>query len=137
MRIVLDTNIVIDILQKREPFFADSYLVLRNALENGDLCMMPVSAMTDVAYILRKNPNVREKLVDISGMLTITDVTDEDFEDAVASEIPDFEDAFLAANAKRNRADCIVTRNAADFARSQVTALTPQEFLAEHCSPAK
>ena len=128
MRIVLDTNIVIDILQKREPFFADSYLVLRNALENGDLCMMPVSAMTDVAYVLRKNPNVREKLVDISGMLAITDVTDQDFEDAVASEIPDFEDAFLAANAKRNRADFIVTRNAADFARSQVTALIKMQI---------
>ena len=131
MRIALDTNIVIDILQRREPFFADSYLVLLNALENGDVCMMPVSAMTDVAYIMRKTPDVKEKLMNVANMLRLADVTESDFEEAINSDMPDFEDALLAANARRNKADCIVTRNTADFAQSKVRAISPEVFLSE------
>ena len=131
MRIMLDTNIVIDILEKREPFFANSYLVLLNALENGDLCMMPVSAVTDIAYILRKSGDVKDKLLKLSYMISLTDVTADDFNEAVKSDMPDFEDALLAACAKRNKADCLVTRNAKDFAKSPVRAITPKQFLKE------
>ncbi len=131
MRIMLDTNVMIDILERREPFFTDSYLVLRNALLNGDLCMMPVSVTTDIAYLLRKNPNVKTKLLEISDMVTLTDVLPTDFQEALNSEITDFEDALLVANAKRNKADCIVTRNAKDFVGSQVNAVTPKELLRE------
>lgn len=131
MRIMLDTNVMIDILERREPFFTDSYLVLRNALLNGDLCMMPVSVTTDIAYILRKNPNMKTKLLELSDMVTLTDVLPTDFQEALNSEITDFEDALLVANAKRNKADCIVTRNAKDFVGSQVDAVTPKELLRE------
>ena len=131
MRIMLDTNIMIDILEQREPFFTDSYLVLRNALLNGDLCMMPVSVTTDIAYILRKNPDTKTKLLELSDMVMLTDVSPEDFREAVNSEISDFEDAFLVSNAKRNKADCIVTRNAKDFKGSGIRAVTPKEILSE------
>ena len=131
MRIMLDTNIVLDILEKREPFFANSYLVLLNALENGDLCMMPVSAATDIAYILRQSGDVKDKLLKLFYMINLTDVTADDFNEAVKSDIPDFEYALLAACAKRNKADCLVTRNAKDFAKSPVRAITPKQFLKE------
>ena len=131
MRIMLDTNIVIDILEKREPFFANSYLVLLNALENGVLCMMPVSAATDIAYILRKSGDFKDKLLKLSYMISMTNVTADDFNEAVKSDMPDFEDALLAACAKRNKADCLVTRNAKDFAKSPVRAITPKQFLKE------
>ncbi len=131
MRITLDTNIILDILMRREPHFADSYLVLLNALENGDICMVPVSATTDIAYILRNTDDIKGKLRDLSYMVRLTDVTADDFQEAVKAEIPDFEDALLAANAKHNRADCIVTRNAKDFKGSPVRAITPAQFLKE------
>ena len=131
MRITLDTNIILDILEKREPFFADSYLVLLNALENGDLCMMPVSATTDIAYILRKAEDVKGKLLDFSFMVKLTDVTTKDFAEAMKTDMPDFEDALLAANAKHNKADCIITRNAKDYVNSPVKAITPAEVLKE------
>ena len=91
MRITLDTNIIIDILKRREPFFADSYLVLLNALENGDLCMIPVSATTDIAYILKSKNDIKDKLQRLSYMVRLTDVTAEDFQEAVKAEMPDFE----------------------------------------------
>ena len=131
MRITLDTNILLDILMRREPFFADSYLILLNALENGDLCMVPVSATTDIAYILRNSVDIKGKLRDLSYMVRLTDVTTDDFQEAVKAEMPDFEDALLAANAKHNRADCIVTRNAKDFKGSPVRTITPAQFLKE------
>lgn len=131
MRITLDTNIILDIIEKREPFFADSYLVLLNALENGDLCMMPVSATTDIAYILRKAEDVKGKLLDFSFMVKLTDVTTKDFAEAMKTDMPDFEDALLAANAKHNKADCIITQNAKDYVNSPVKAITPAEFLKE------
>ena len=131
MRIMLDTNVILDILEKREPYFADSYLVLLNALENGDLCMMPVSATTDVAYILRKTGDVKGTLLKLSCMLHLTDVTTDDFTEAARSTMPDFEDALLAACARRNKADYIVSRNVKDFADSPVRTLTPKQFLKE------
>ena len=129
MKLALDTNILIDILQRREPYFANSYLVLLNAIENGDLCMMPVSAMTDVAYILRKTPDVQAKLMNISTVLKLNDVTESDLEEAVSSSMKDFEDAFLAANARRHKADYIITRNISDYEHSPVKAISPDEFL--------
>ena len=91
--------------------------------------MMPVSAATDIAYILRKSGDVKDKLLKLSYMINLTDVTADDFNEAVKSGMPDFEDALLAACAKRNKADCLVTRNAKDFAKSPVRAITPKQFL--------
>ena len=93
--------------------------------------MMPVSVTTDIAHILRKNPNMKTKLLELSDMVTLTDVLPTDFQEALNSEITDFEDALLVANAKRNKADCIVTRNAKDFVGSKVDAVTPKELLRE------
>ena len=54
MRIMVDTNVLLDILQKREPFFADSYQALRKAIEAEAECLLSVSAVTDIFYVLRK-----------------------------------------------------------------------------------
>ena len=51
MRILIDTNIILDIVQKREPFFADSYRALRKAIEADAECLISASAATDIFYI--------------------------------------------------------------------------------------
>ena len=55
MRILIDTNVILDILQKREPFFADSYRALRKAIENDAECLISASTATDIFYMLRKS----------------------------------------------------------------------------------
>ena len=55
MRIVIDTNVILDIVQKREPFFADSYHALRKAVEADTECLISASAATDIFYMLRKS----------------------------------------------------------------------------------
>ncbi|MCQ2546376.1 MAG: PIN domain-containing protein [Clostridia bacterium] len=126
---MVDTNVMMDILENRNEYFDDSYLVVRNAIENGDKIMYPVSATTDIAYILRKRNDVREKLTRLSCCLQLADVRAEDFFAAMRMNMNDFEDALLSAVAKRNRAEYIVTRNKKDFADSVVQAVTPKEFL--------
>ena len=54
MRILIDTNVILDILQKREPFFADSYRALRKAIESDVECLISATAATDIFYMLRK-----------------------------------------------------------------------------------
>ena len=54
MRILIDTNVILDIVQKREPFFADSYQALRKAIEADAECLISASAATDIFHMLRK-----------------------------------------------------------------------------------
>ena len=53
----------------------------------------------------------------------------EDIVNAVESDMSDYEDAVIAATAKRNRIDFIITRNTKDFKESPVPALTPSQFI--------
>ena len=61
MRILIDTNVILDIIQKREPFFADSYQALRKAIEADVECLISASAATDIFYMLRKAFQSRKK----------------------------------------------------------------------------
>lgn len=131
MRIVVDTNVIMDILQRREPFFADSYHALHSIIKEDGECMLSASAATDIFYMLRKalqSPQqARERL---AQLVTFADVAGLDIHTALSRPMSDFEDAVVDAVAERNEADYILTRNKKDFACSVVPAVTPTEFLA-------
>lgn len=133
MTVLFDTNVVLDILQKREPFFSDSYRSLRKALENGDECLFSAAAITDVFYVLRKALQSSEKaklhIEQLSQLMTFADVQSVDIHTALMRSMPDFEDAVVDAVAERHGASCIVTRNTKDFSGSTVPAVTPGDFL--------
>ncbi len=61
MKILIDTNVILDIVQKREPFFTDSYQALRMAVERNMECFISASAATDIFYLLRKSFQSSEK----------------------------------------------------------------------------
>ena len=122
MRIMVDTNVLLDILQKREPFFSDSYQALRKAIEAEAECLLSASAVTDIFYVLRKalqSPQqAKERVEQLAALVTFADVTGMDIHTALSREMQDFEDAVVDAVAERNEADCILTRNTKDFAGS-------------------
>lgn len=132
MRILIDTNVILDILQKREPFFSDSYRALRKAVENGDECLVSASAVTDIFYVLRRAlgsaPEAREKVEQLAQLVDFADVQGMDIHAALMRDMPDFEDAVLDAVAERYGASCILTRNVKDFTSSAVPAVLPAEF---------
>ena len=133
MKIVIDTNIIIDILQKREPFFADSFLAVQKAISNEIVCLLSASAATDIYYIMKRvlgsNSKARNELIYLSMMVNFTDVLESDIQAALTSPLSDFEDAVVDAIASRTGASYILTRNHKDFDRSNVPAITPKEFL--------
>lgn len=133
MKIMIDTNIVLDVLLKREPFFDASYEVMKqSALEQCE-GFVSASAATDIFYLLRRSlkdavkaKDGMEKLLHLVG---IADALGEDVHAAVASNMTDFEDALVSSIAERCRMAFIVTRNVKDYAESPVKAITPEEFL--------
>lgn len=133
MRILIDTNVILDIFQKREPFFADSYQALHKAIEADAECLISASAATDIFYILRKflksTEQAKERIEQLSQLVTFADVQGMDIHTALMRSMPDFEDAAADAVAERSGASCILTRNIKDFAGSSVPAITPTDFL--------
>ncbi len=133
MTILLDTNIILDILQKREPFFQNSYMSLKKAIGRDMTCLISATAATDIFYVLRKalqsSQQARLYIEQISQLVTFADVQGTDINKALMSQMLDFEDAVVDAVAERNDAMYIITRNVKDYEGSVVQAISPEEFL--------
>lgn len=133
MKILIDTNVILDILQKREPFFAEPYHALRKAIEKDVECMISASAVTDIFYMLRKflgsNLQAKEQIERLSQLVDFADVQGRDIHAALMRTMPDFEDAVVDAVAERNGTSYILTRNIKDFTDSVVTAILPADYL--------
>lgn len=133
MKILIDTNVILDILQKWEPFFADSYRVLRGAIESNTECLISASSATDIFYMLRKSLGsaqaAKDQLEQLAQLVTFADVQGMDIHTALMRAMPYFEDAVVDTVAERSGASYIVTRNIKDFAGSAVPAILPADFL--------
>jgi predicted nucleic acid-binding protein len=132
MKIVLDTNVILDTLARREPFFERSQAVVRLVAEGKARGAVTANAITDIYYILRKHLDKEAVKVALRGLmelLEVVDVTGGECFAALDLAMDDYEDALLACCAKNWEAYCIVTRNTKDFATSPVRALTPEDFL--------
>ena len=133
MKLLIDTNIVMDILLKREPSFQDSYQAIHKAAQEKDICYLATSAVTDIFYILRKalgsKEEARKILYRLTELFIFADVLSNDVLTALSSELVDFEDAIVETIAVRGKMNYILTRNIKDFDRSKVKAITPGEYL--------
>lgn len=133
MRVFIDTNILLDVLARREPFFAQSARIWTMA-ERGEIAAS-VSAFSfnNIFYIVRKaaGKEKADKALRLSRDVFTTVAPDRQIMDqALDSEIDDFEDAVQYFSASHSRADYFITRNAAEFPASPLPVLSPQEFLA-------
>ena len=131
MRLLLDTNIVVDILAKRTGY-EDSRMILRYCEAGRVEGLVSATTVTDVMYILRKHiaPGaVREAVQTLLSIVDVAGVLKADIFAAFASEMTDYEDAVQASCAARNKVDYIVTRNVKDFEKSTVPAILPGDLL--------
>ena len=136
MRIYLDTNVIIDFLIQREPFFEDSYKVIQLGLEGEVEIIISAGDINTVYYVIKKNlinaTAAREKIFLLSNYIKICNATAEDITKAIILFVNDFEDAVVAAIARREKADFIITRNEEDFENSPVPAINPTQFLEQY-----
>lgn len=132
MRILIDANILLDVLQNRTPFAEASSKIWK--LCETEQVKGYVSALTfaNLVYVMRKElgrEQISGVLQKLSAILDIEDMRAEDLRKAAALPIPDFEDALQCVCAQRIKADYIVTRNIKDFLQSKVMAVKPSELL--------
>ena len=140
MKLLIDGNIILDVLQKREPYYEDSAKIWKMC--ETDLAEGYVSALTfaNLVYVMRKEldaEKINEVLKKMSLIFTFEDLKASDISTAVDMKWDDFEDAVQAVTAKRIHADFIITRNVKDYNKSEVVAFTPTEFLARQLSETK
>lgn len=132
-KVLIDTCIVIDFLQKREPFADDALRFFRAAASELFAGYITAKSATDIYYIDHKfthsDVQSRKKLRSLLTIISMADSAAIDVFQALASGISDFEDAVMVETAKRMSADYIVTRNVQDYAKASVAVCTPAEFL--------
>jgi|AntRauTorckE6833_2_1112554.scaffolds.fasta_scaffold27885_1 predicted nucleic acid-binding protein len=134
MKVVLDTNIILDIALKRTPFFNDSSKLISLIGLNKIDAYLTATTITDIYYIIRKSQGHVKTLSFITSLLKIVDVLSIDSRiilKSLKSDIKDFEDAIQANAAYFNQIDYLITRNKKDFINSDVKALSPKEFFQE------
>ena len=131
MRVLFDTNVIIDIINKRAEFFDAANRALRLAFENCSPCVS-TTTITDVIYITRKafvdSSAQKKALEDFFSNFKILSVSKKQIKQAFSCNMADFEDAVQAYSAKKYRVKYIVTRNIKDFVCSPVPALMPVDF---------
>lgn len=132
MRIFLDTNVVIDYIGEREPFY-DSAATLFS-LHQDRYVRLSLSALSVVncAYILHKSLSTNETLERIKWLCDTFDITPIDkgiVIQAIKNVGSDFEDTVQYYSALSSRPDVIITRDKKGFASAEIPVMTPTEFL--------
>ena len=135
MKILIDTNIVLDIMLAREPFLEPAKELIRMIDRDRIQAYVTANSITDIVYISRKVRTLREiqKLIlDLLDMIDVIGVGRDDIIAAFDLDFSDFEDALQSRCAIKEDIDYIVTRNKKDFSKSKIAAVDISAFLAEH-----
>jgi len=131
-RVLIDTNIILDIALKREPFFKSSAELFDLIDQKTISAYLTASTITDIYYISKRQKNHETAIQFISDILNIIDVIGIDKKvifDALQRGMKDFEDAVQISAAAFNDIGIIITRNKADFENSGLEIYTPIEFI--------
>lgn len=135
MKILIDLNVLLDVVQKREPFYDASAAVIDLVARRDVAACVPAHALTTLHYVLSRYAGRVKADEVIDWLLAAFEVVPEgraEFLRARSLKFDDFEDAVTASAAEAATCSVIVTRNIADFALSPIDAATPEEFLAGH-----
>ena len=133
MRFLIDANIVLDVLQKREPYWKDSSVIWKLCETEQAEGYISTLTFANLMYVMRREldpAQIRDVLDKLRLIFRFADFTAADMEKAAEMGWDDFEDAIQAATAERIMADSIITRNVRDFRNSKVIAFMPSEFIA-------
>lgn len=132
MKVLIDTNVILDVLCGRAEFLEASSKVWKYCEVNKLSGIISALSIPNIVYILRKelDPNKTKEIID--RLLLIFDVAElkaDDLRKAADMKASDYEDAVQMCCAARINADFIVTRNVRDFVSSPVPAVKPSELL--------
>ncbi len=134
-KLLLDTNVVIDYLNRREPFYKSARLLMIIGRVGEFELWISSSQVTDLVYILSDGgkasfmPAVLERLRGLRTFVNVFAVSETEIDHMLATSWKDPEDALLVEVALRLKADALITRDAGDFENSLIKVLNCEEFL--------
>lgn len=133
MKILIDTNVIIDYMAKRVPHYADAYKIIDIVLSGEADGFLAAHSVTNAFYLLSKgysSAECREMLLEMCNIFEIVDIDRDKIITCLKNEnFKDFEDCLQSECAIYCGADYIVTRNVKDFSESPVKAVSPEDFL--------
>jgi len=133
MKIFLDTNVLLDVLAHREPFYRVSARIWSLA-ETGEVeAFISAMSFNNIYYIVRKaagNEEAHKALRLLREVFTTVAPDSKIVSQAIDLQSGDFEDAVQLLSATRAKSDFFITRDTGDFPQSNTRLLTPEEFLA-------
>jgi len=133
VKILLDTNVVLDLLLSRTPFMEEVreiFILTENKEVDGYLC---ATTVTTLHYLVEKERNTTEANEIIEMLLKLFEVTEVNkavLQSACIQNGIDYEDAVIYSSCEINSIDYIITRDKRGFANAKTPVLTPKEFLA-------
>ena len=134
MKVLIDTNVIIDALTSRAPWNKSAEAIFIMAANNIIDMYITASSATDIYYLVRKYLHSTDQAKQVMGKLYslvgILAVSGAECVDALASAISDYEDAVVERAAVKANIDYIITRNVKDYQHGRVKAILPDDFIA-------
>jgi len=128
VRVLIDTNVILDVWLARQPFLSDSARILSAAEKKKISGIICPTTVTTLHYLVKKHrgeAKARELLHSLLRICSVGTFRRPEIDEALRSKIKDFEDAVIEAVALRTGSEIIATRNTEDFKASRVPAREP------------
>ncbi|MCI5582831.1 MAG: PIN domain-containing protein [Anaeroplasma sp.] len=132
MKVLIDTNVILDVLYKREGFYEDSLKIWKLCETRKLDGYISALSIPNIVYILRREldpEKTLEVINNINLVFKIYDLKSDIIMQAAEKKTKDYEDALQMVTAQKLKASFIVTRNIKDFAGSKIIAVKPSELL--------
>lgn len=133
MNVLIDTNVILDLLLRREPYYKNAAIISVLSEKGYISSYISASAVTDIYYIIKKelkNKNIILELIkNLLKVNHIATITESSIHEALDLEWDDFEDSIQYITGQQISAEYIITRNPKDFIGSQIKVISPDEFL--------
>lgn len=134
IKVLIDTNVLLDHLAKREGFYQDAATIFSLVEEGCLIGIVSSLSIVNCAYVLPKHYNskdVLEKIRDMLHMFTISNIDASVLKQAVSISPYDYEDAVQYLSARPYRPDLIITRDKRGFNDFEIPVMTPAEFVSK------
>jgi predicted nucleic acid-binding protein len=131
-KIFVDTDIIYDLLGKRDPFYLSAAQLFTLADEGKIQIYISAISLANLHYLIskqRSDEEAKEILRKFKVLVHVAPLNDKIIDLALNSEFSDFEDAIQYYLALQNEIEVLLTRNLKDYKKAQITVLTAQDFI--------
>jgi predicted nucleic acid-binding protein len=132
MKLFWDTNVMLDFLGERDPFYISSAKIATLADKRKIKIIASALSYATISYFLIKYEGIEKTKDKLRKFKVISEICELDkliIEKGLNSDFSDFEDSLQYYSALRTECDILITRNGKDFKKSKIPVMTPDEFL--------